>query len=760
MKGKQILVLGAIFIVLVVIVMLSRLSEPGHKTRIEEDVLVGEFDTGQAAYVEFYHGGKPEVKVALVKKEGLWTVPARHGARADKERVEKLLKDIAGLKGEARTSDPALFGEFAISDKEAVHFIVKDTGGSNMAHLLIGKAGPDHRSGFVRLAGGNSVYPVDVAMLSRLGVSRQENAAVSGIEDKRWLDLTILPDFKAEEVVKLSLDSPERGLAFERTVEEQEEGQKKKGPWAIVTEGIAYKAKDAGIESVLSGLAGRRAEDVADPDNMKDYGFDKPTHTAEITADSGKTTKIAIGASFEQEGAKKYYLKIDGDPLPYIAAQYLVDRLFEDAKKLLDLKVFEIKEKDAGSVLLDGPEYHILIQRSEAGRWEVASPPLDFKADKEAAKKLAGKYLTFVPDDILNKRKKEDSGQAQYAATIRLADGKEHKMFFSEELEGSEGERLCWTDSHAEFFIVGKNAFRQLFPDISTLLDIRLAQIDRESLERITIKREREEFQFREDEGKWRLEILGYEFEAFSRKVEEILNSFTDIKPSAVIITEDLEKYGLEKPILTVEIKGYKEKTSISIGKKDDSGTNYYARDNINGLVFKMADKSAESARARMSQMATLRVFPTGNTPDFISLKATCAPATSRIDFSAKLKEKEKDGKKVAAWIDNEGREVKTELITRLISRITSIMATDVRTDTFEITPGDDKRDGECVILGFGEEEIVLDIVERDEKEKTFLCRKTAAEGLLSIRASLIEPVFREALKFQNEVASPEKEGQ
>ena len=182
MKNKHILILGLVFLILVVVVVVSRSSGPEPQTEIHQDTLVGEFDTGQAGHIEFYHGEKPARKVILKKKNGNWTVPSRFGARADTKRIDKLLAGLPGLSGEARVRELSLFGEFDITEEQAVHLIVRDTGGSEITHLLVGKAGPDWRSGFARKAGGNSVYLVNVALLSLLGVSRPMTGALAGFE--------------------------------------------------------------------------------------------------------------------------------------------------------------------------------------------------------------------------------------------------------------------------------------------------------------------------------------------------------------------------------------------------------------------------------------------------------------------------------------------------------------------------------------------------------------------------------------------------
>ncbi len=772
MKSKQILILALVFVALIVVVVVSRSSRPGPQTEIKETALAENFEPGQVGYIEFYHGAKPAQKVILEKKDQTWIVPSKYGARADTKRIDSLLNDLRGLSGEARVRDPALFEEFAITQKQAVHLIVRDTGGTEMMHLLLGKAGPDWRSSFVRIAGGNSVYLVNVGLLSRLGVGRPKEGPLTGIEAHRWLDLTLLPGVEADKVVALHLRSPQTELSFERAPGKAEKGSTtpegvvkekpgEKGPWKLTTAGIPYAARDRGVDALLKGLLNRRAEDVADPAKEAQYGFEDAKYTATLTFEDKTTKKIVVGRETGKDEREKFYLKIEGDPLPYTVAAYVVERLFEDAGKLLELKVLDIAERDVKSITLDGPEKKIVLERDEKNKWTVREPALPFKETKDAAKRLAEKFLKFEPDDLLNLWKTGEVWVTVSSAYLQLADGGTKEISFSQEIEGTDGDRYAFAEGAKSVFSVRKHTYSQLFPGLTTLFEVELADLNRKDVSTVEVERDGQKFVLKRDpdEGdKWLLEIQGYTFSADRKKVEEIVNYFTSLRPGEVLGKVELAKYGLDKPAVTVKLSDGKETVTIIVGDKEKDGTKYYAAEAESGVVFTIVDKAVETAKVRLSQLAALRIFPLGKDYDSFSL------STAKVSLKAKREEREKDGKKVKVWLEtkqlatDEGlttkrKQLDSDLMRKLIAKVqSSLYATDVLKERPAIYEWID----DWISLGADDENFSLTLHGmRDEKEKARYCtfhgtkdRTPTFAVWFLVRESLLEAIFKEAAKI------------
>jgi hypothetical protein len=767
MKGRQLLILGTVLVVLVIIGLVARFA--GSKTTAVsgEDVLIEKFEPDKVAAMEFYHGANPAKKVLLKKKDSKWVVPSRYDAPADAKRIDEVLGDLQGLGGEIRARESSLFDQFEITQEQAVHLLLTAADGSKLVHLLIGKSGPDWGSTFARNAGANTVFIVDVPLLSRLGIDRPASGQLSGIDDMRWVDLTILPEFKWEDVTALDLRSPRTELSFERVESEkkEEKAEAKQGTpsWKVTTAGIDYTANDKGVKTLLQGLATRRADDIADPAKEDECGFEQAGYVATLTLDDKSSKRILVGREIEKEGRKQYYLRVEGDRLTYVVASYIVDRLFEHAGKLLVMKVLDIPESEVKSIALQAPETRIVIEREQGGKWRIAEPDLDFQEREGAAKRLADKLRMFEPDDLFNRGDNAFTQDAEYVMTLELKDGKSRTIELSSEVEGMNGDRYARVDGVGHVFGVSRNAFGQLCPGVARLLDVVLANLDRQHLRIMDVKREKQEFTLRKNpKEEWYVDAYDFSYRADETKVSDIRDSFTEIRPDDFVGKVDFTKYGLDKPVLTVKSKSRGEATVI-VGDRDKSGKKYYAAEVESGIVFKMAEEDVKAAQVRLSQLATLRIFPQGMKPDSLALSVQ----GDQTRFSGKLEEREKDGKKVKIWMSKEGKELDAKLVHQLIMNIQSLMAADI----LDAELGIHEEFENYISVDIGEEDyyLILHHAFEDEKEEVRYCRlnkwvnrEPRATILFLVREERLKPIYELVAKIEKslETETPGKEPQ
>ncbi len=757
MKGRQLLILGGVLVALVIIGLVAKFAGTKEPGGLDEDILIEKFEPEKVAAIEFYHGASPAKKVLLEKKDSKWVVPAKHDAPADAKRIDEILKDLQGLGGEIRAREPSLFDQFEITQEQAIHLLLRGSSGSEMLHLLIGKSGGDWNSSFARKAGSNTIFVVDKPLLSRLGINQPKSGQLSGIDEMRWVDLLILPEFKWEKVTTLDLRSPRTELSFERVQSEKKEEKAKPGQetpsWKVTTSGIDYAADDKGIKSLLQGLGMRRADDIADPAKEEEYGFEQATHAATLTFEDKSSKKILIGKMTEKEGRKQYYLKVEGSRLPFMVAGYIVDRLFEHAGKLLAMNVLDIPEKEIKSIAVQAPETEVVIEREGAGKWRVARPELDFEEREGTAKQMADKVRVFKPDDLYNRGEAAFPEEAEYVVILELKDGKTRKIEFSAETEGTDGSRYARVDGVESVFGVSRNTFDRLCPRATRLLNIILVDVQRQHLRTIEVAREKQKFILRRDaKQEWHLDAYGISYNADLEKTSTIRDSFTEIRPDNFIGRADFAQYGLDKPILTVKSKGRGEATVI-VGKKDESGKKYYAAEVESGTIFKMTEEDVKAAQIKLSQLATLRIFPAKGKPDFLKVRGAIAEMVANLE--ARLEEREKEGKKVSIWVTPEGKELDTSQVRRLISKVRALLATDISTGSLM------RGKPEEISLGLDGEKhyLSLDLIKYAEEEM-YRCQYGHGKGLLLVRESLLKPIFELAARIVGppEIKEPEKE--
>lgn len=76
--------------------------------------------------------------VILEKTDGSWRIPALGGVMASAQGVEHMLAAVGGLRGELRSSDPAVLRDFELESEQALGLVLHQ-GQTELAHLLFGK---------------------------------------------------------------------------------------------------------------------------------------------------------------------------------------------------------------------------------------------------------------------------------------------------------------------------------------------------------------------------------------------------------------------------------------------------------------------------------------------------------------------------------------------------------------------------------------------------------------------------------------------
>ncbi len=157
MKTKQIVILAIILAVLVGGIFWKQRQKPAEFVTEEYTALHLSFDAGKATKIEISKG-KDEKAAILVKKDGQWTIANFLNARADRQKIDGLLKAVQEAKGELRGKDKSLFKDFGITDEGAYRLNILDSNDKPLFALLLGTKKPAADSVFLRKGGSDLVY--------------------------------------------------------------------------------------------------------------------------------------------------------------------------------------------------------------------------------------------------------------------------------------------------------------------------------------------------------------------------------------------------------------------------------------------------------------------------------------------------------------------------------------------------------------------------------------------------------------------------
>ncbi len=367
--------------------------------------------------------------VALEKTGGEWRVPALWNARGDAGKIKLLFEEITALRGEERGRSEALFDDFGISERDALHVVLYSEG-KKVVHLLVGSKTPGWQNSFIRMADSGRVYLADTRLLSRLGIYGEVKDAE--LKPDFWADLRML-SIKPEDI---------------RAVEIQEKG---KEPFEVGT-GLPFSADEAKIRDYVQRLSDARAAGVLDP-NGAGYGFEEPELELTLIPVEGDPVILTVGA-VKFDSTTERYVHVSSVSQVFYAAQYAIDRLKPDAASLIRDNPLEIEASALEKLVIQTPAGEFAFSPA-ADSWKS----LDDYVRALGTFAVSGLEIDALPapDEFVNRL--EISHQGKEPVRISCAAPKDDKT----------KNRVCVNAENSIPFLITEAAFKTYFENLDRL---------------------------------------------------------------------------------------------------------------------------------------------------------------------------------------------------------------------------------------------------------------------------------------------------
>jgi hypothetical protein len=310
MNIRNIVTLIAILALLAAGLWYSRASRRG-QDMLTPDSLASFVSPGTAVSADAVELARPDNStVRLEKKDGRWVLPALGGAPANAGGVERMLDALVELRGELRSRDPAVLGDYELLDDQAMRVALWRSGREE-ARLLFGKG--DFRNVFVRAAGSPDVHVAPGSILGQMGAYGPQ------LSPQFWIDGTLLA-FKADDVRELRLHAP--GIQAVLSRRQDAGGNATNGTLSDGWDFSQHEGKGLGRERMEGVLAVLERVPVTEVVFPAETGPSFPTHRLEIRTDAGVT--VLEGA---REG-EAFLIRVAGSPHLYRMAGSVSARLF------------------------------------------------------------------------------------------------------------------------------------------------------------------------------------------------------------------------------------------------------------------------------------------------------------------------------------------------------------------------------------------------------------------------------------------------
>ncbi len=425
MKPKQLLPLVVILAVLAGLVAFKQMRNK--PASIEEQyalksLLPAGIDKSKIAKIEMYAGAKPDDKLVF-ERDGdaeKWKLTSRWDAPVAKDKIEKFLTTLAELQGEFRaTVSEDGQKEYSVDDAGGFHVFGYAPGAAEpLFHLVNGKS-PDFGLAFVRSAGSDDVYQINVSLRREAGIYTLDmgDAPEPGV----WLDKTAF-ETPAEKIKAIALSYPDKELAFESREKPAEEmkpeaaadakpaddkpaedaakpaDEPKTFEWAVAKGGPGTEFNTNSGANLARRLSRINATDIVDPAKKADYSLDTPKYRATLTIE-GEAAPVVIEAG-RPAGDTYAYFRIAGRErdLVYKVSAFDFEQIFYKGGEFFELPGVLVDKGEVDSIEYTTDGRTTKLAR-EGDAWKLVEPKTDLPVQTAEIDNLVRALISWKAED-------------------------------------------------------------------------------------------------------------------------------------------------------------------------------------------------------------------------------------------------------------------------------------------------------------------------------------------------------------------------
>ena len=349
------------------------------------------------------------------------------------------------------------------------------------------------------------------------------------------------------------------------------------GTWTIA-EPQKLAADQSALSSLLDSLTSADVDEVVaeNPTNLKEFGLDPPSYMLQLSTDS-KPSEVTLKLGDETPTGGGIYAQVSGSPRVITLASYLKSS-FE--KKLFDLRDRRALTLDADQIRKIEAEYkgkRWTLEKNPEGVWDLVLPP-PVRADRFTAEGLVSQLRGLTMQSIAAENKHEGGNYGFGSPDLRLQltspSGTQTLVVGKKDKEGDR--YFAENSSLAPVFTLGSDFVRQFTKDASDLRDKDLFSFSGFEAKRVEVQTPQGHWTFERQKDQWK-QIAPNAKDISSDKMDSFLSSLRDLRADSFPKSNDLARFGLEKPAyqFTVTFGDKNTKEVVEAAKADG---NVYAR--------------------------------------------------------------------------------------------------------------------------------------------------------------------------------------
>lgn len=614
MTNRTLGLMGGVLVLLIGLYVLQKTAGRRVQTPSDEIRIGVEFKVEDVQEIELVRG-KDSV---LLKRDGAeWRLPNTFQSKGDKKKIDSFLETLRDLKGEPRGRGADYHKEVGLDTEKALHVVLKGGGGREIERLLVGKRAPGFDRSFARRASSEDVFIAHRNLLSLTGVMGADDPP----KPQAWLDLQVTELDRAK-MVHVRMRGPATLYEFRREEKKKEEPPQKEGEkkeekkeyeWLQAREGLDYRAKKEAVERMLDDLRAVRAEDVADPARVSEYGFDAPQYEAVVTLEDKKQVVLQIGTEVPNKKGN-YYARTGEQPTVFVVTQTTVQNLFPKGRDLMELPSPELPR---GCHRIMFAAAHRVIDMAFEGTARFTDPPLKQAPRLPKLEAYAGRLSKFTPEDVSTLVDPREAG----------LDKPEHTVLFESQLgnleirvggKASGNRRFLSFSGEPHIFLIAESDLSTFAPTIREFLEYRPFKVERDGIQEVHATVEGKPVRLvRRDV--WECHLQGYPFTGVQSGIDKYLEFLADLKP-----VEILNRLQVGEPAQKLRyVLDDGTTLDLELGK---TGDYYWVREG--GRVFQIEEAHFKKAEAKLQDVCERLMLKKREAIESITLKTPSGEKT------------------------------------------------------------------------------------------------------------------------------------
>ncbi|MEO6053188.1 MAG: DUF4340 domain-containing protein [Chthoniobacterales bacterium] len=385
--------------------------------------------------------------------------------------------------------------------------------------------------------------------------------------------------------------------------------KKRDSGWKI-TKPIKDLASKEAVEKILKAAQNVKIlDEISDAElrksdrKLRDFGLANSRQSLELAGDQ----KIKLIFGKDAAGEKRVYIRRDNSDDAYIVGNALQEAAFRNLDDFRDKHLTDLHSDQITSFVIRRAGGELELKRI-ANRWEIVKP-LQSAADPVRVKEFLDRILGVEILKIVSNETTPQNTTTTPDTTVELvlrpenADGKDVVLRVGSRVADNPQAVIAELSSRSSTYELPKSVAETLNVLPAMFRDKALVRLNADVIDRILIQKNGAVSELKRKENDWVTTSEGREISVSNASVAKLASFLGEIPIERFIPAgaSDLQKYGLDKPSLTVKFQAWLSENTPEEGKG--------AHDLI---LLEFGKQEGDKLYARRDGSAEILVLPAG----------------------------------------------------------------------------------------------------------------------------------------------------